>query len=67
MNEDIAFQKMNNSASHIAYYFHSSTKHQIAARFEPASGFRYYKRNDIKRKTLNQLFIINIPLQIKRI
>ncbi|MFW3634616.1 hypothetical protein [Staphylococcus caprae] len=50
MNENTAFQKMNNSASHIAYYFHSSTKHQIAARFEPASGFRYYKRNDIKRK-----------------
>lgn len=50
LNEDTAFQKMDKSASHIAYYFHSSTKHQIAARFEPESGFRYYKRNANKLK-----------------
>ncbi|EGQ3127494.1 hypothetical protein H2494_002354 [Staphylococcus pseudintermedius] len=55
MNPDTAFEKMDKSASHIAYYHHSSTKHQIAARFEPKSGFRYYKRNDIKRKNFKPM------------
>lgn len=55
MTPDIAFDKMDKSASHIAYYYHSSTKHQIAARFEPKSGFRYYKRNDIKRKNFKPM------------
>ncbi|MBW9071380.1 hypothetical protein, partial [Agrobacterium pusense] len=40
MSHDSAFEKMDKSSSHIAYYYHSSTRHQIAARFEPKSGFR---------------------------
>lgn len=55
INDESAFQKLDNSASHIAYYYHSKDKHQIAVRFEPRSGFRYYKRNDIKRKNMKVL------------
>lgn len=55
MSHDSAFEKMDKSSSHIAYYYHSSTRHQIAARFEPKSGFRYYKRNDIKRKSFKPI------------
>ncbi|MCG1060635.1 hypothetical protein PZN54_11100 [Staphylococcus capitis] len=55
LDKDSAFQRLDKSDSHIAYYFHSSNKHQIAVRFEPQSGFRYYKRNDIKRKNFKPL------------
>ena len=48
IDEDTAFQRLDNSASHIAYYYHSNNRHQIAVRFEQQSGFRYYQRNPAK-------------------
>ncbi|MCH4401729.1 hypothetical protein MKR48_08440 [Staphylococcus haemolyticus] len=55
LDEDSAFQRLDKSHSHIAYYFHSHNRHQIAVRFEPQSGFRYYKRNEQKRKSFKPL------------
>lgn len=55
LDEEIAFQRMDKSGSHIAYYYHSSDRHQIAVRFEPKSGFRYYKRNGTKLKNFKPI------------
>lgn len=55
LDSNTAFEKIDQSYSHIAYYHHSKDRHQIAVKFEPASGFRYYKRNDLKRKKFNPL------------
>ena len=55
LDSDIAFQRLDKSKSHIAYYYHSQDKHQIAVRFEAGSGFRFYKRNDLKRKSFKPL------------
>ncbi|MDW3953386.1 hypothetical protein QI339_12245 [Staphylococcus saprophyticus] len=55
LDNETAFQRMDKSGSHIAYYYHSGDRHQIAVRFEPQSGFRYYKRNSSKLKTFKPI------------
>lgn len=55
MDHTTAFQRIEQSDSHIAYYYHSKDRHQIAVKFDPQSGFRYYKRNDLKRKKFKPL------------
>ncbi|HHX0046044.1 hypothetical protein L6D11_13920 [Staphylococcus aureus] len=55
MDYTTAFKRIEQSDSHIAYYYHSKNRHQIAVKFEQQSGFRYYKRNDLKRKKFKPL------------
>ncbi|HCU8763828.1 TPA: hypothetical protein OVG04_002641 [Staphylococcus aureus] len=55
LDKDSAFQRLDKSHSHIAYYHHTREKHQIAVRFEPQSGFRYYQRNERKRRNFKPL------------
>lgn len=55
MTPDDAFERMRLSNSHVAYYIHTSTHHQIAVKFEPKSAWRYYERDDVKRKQLKPL------------
>lgn len=55
LDNESAFQKMDSSGSHIAYYYHSKDRHQIAVRFEPQSGYRYYKRNSSKLQSFKPL------------
>ncbi|MBZ5280819.1 hypothetical protein QCE96_08195 [Staphylococcus aureus] len=50
LNKESAFDRLDKSDSHVAYYYHSSERHQLAVKFEPKSGFRYYKRNASKLK-----------------
>ena len=57
LDNETAFQKMDRSGSHVAYYYHSKDRHQIAVRFEPQSGFRYYKRNSSKLQGFKPLIV----------
>lgn len=55
MDTDDALFRMKFSDSHIAYYFHDTSHHQIAIRFEQGSRWRFYERDDVKRKQLKPL------------
>lgn len=52
LDKSLAFQRADKSDTHIAYYYHSSDRHQFVVKFEPNSGYRYYQRNDSKRHKL---------------
>lgn len=57
MDTESACQRMKDSGSHIAYYYHDKDFHQLAVRFEPDSGWRYYpdERDHAARKKLKPL------------
>lgn len=55
MTEEKALNRLNNSASSIAYYCHELGHHQIAVKFDKGSAWKYHERNEGKRKKLKPI------------
>lgn len=55
LTEEKALDRLNSSASSIAYYCHELGHHQIAVKFDEGSAWKYHERNEGKRKRLKPI------------